>query len=351
MATVSNSAILTYNLGIREIISSHITIRDTDRQITTPDATDDNIYNQYEYRGYHRFTPDQYFLTGEASPYSKTATDQGLIVARRHFQRLEMLIRTTGERVALWKRKWTGQECPHFDDRRGRSKMRCEICYGTGIVGGYELYRNVFATDGYITKPPEHGMINPPPPDSDRYNREYPYSSRTTEQYPTWQIFIRVQPETDDKTLLPRGMQQNAQPQAWALPMPMLQDRDIIIRYDEDGTEQWRYEILDVTRNEGFFKGSMSAPTNVTMYLQQFRLFRLDRTDIRYQLSVEEEGYGYNSTTTTSSTVEETIDQTAYSSGYNDAVGEFGFDPSRAGLTREQRRSYARGYSDGRNET
>jgi hypothetical protein len=44
-----------------------------------------------------------------------------------------------GERVLLYKRKWTGKRCPNWDRvRQQHSQLDvCPICFGTGFVGGY----------------------------------------------------------------------------------------------------------------------------------------------------------------------------------------------------------------------
>src|SRR5690606_23907253 len=41
-------------------------------------------------------------------------------------------------------------------------------------------------------------------------------------------------------------------PNAWTLSYPALKDGDILIAFNRDGTEEFRYEIINVTRNTTF---------------------------------------------------------------------------------------------------
>ena len=90
-------------------------------------------------------------------------------------------------------------------------------------------------------------------------------------------ILIRVHPFTDDLEIGDGGLKQKSEPGAWTINHPSLRDRDVIVRYSLDGNEEFRYEILDVTRNRLFFGESGK---------QQFRMIKLDKTDQIYQFSV-----------------------------------------------------------------
>ncbi len=70
------------------------------------------------------------------------------------------------------------------------------------------------------------------------------------------------------------GLESTLIPDCWTLVYPAVKDRDFVIRFNEDGTEEFRYEILHVTRNkllEGFSGG------------QKFTAHRVRRTDPIYQ--------------------------------------------------------------------
>ena len=67
-------------------------------------------------------------------------------------------------------------------------------------------------------------------------------------------ILIRVYPFTDDLEIKgSQGLIQPVEQNAWTITFPTLKDRDMIIRFTEDGIEEFRYEVLNVTRNKLFF--------------------------------------------------------------------------------------------------
>jgi hypothetical protein len=115
---------------------------------------------------------------------------------------------------------------------------RCPICFGTGFVGGFVEFINTREANG--------------------------------------RIFMRVGPTEEKLTLETTGLHQAFAPGCWTLPVPTVRDWDIVVRYDSNtGEETWRYEVMSVTRNKGFY----NTPT-----VQNFSLIRLDKTDPRYSL-------------------------------------------------------------------
>ncbi len=86
---------------------------------------------------------------------------------------------------------------------------------------------------------------------------------------------IRTYPYSDDLKLeSSQGLIQPSELTAWTIVYPTIKDRDIIVRFNEDFTEEFRYEVLDVTRNRLFFNQSGK---------QEFRMRRMDKTDVVYQ--------------------------------------------------------------------
>jgi hypothetical protein len=176
-----------------------------------------------EFSGYHRNTVQSYMNGVSGSPYSRQMDAKtgalkacGINFYDRLVQRHEMLIQSTGEPVHLLRRKWTGELCPCFDKQRLRANARCSNCFGVGYVGGYV------------------GFINPKEPDG--------------------RIWLRVYPNMEDMPSHEQGISQDNQITAWALPTPILRDRDVIIRYDPNtGEESWRYVVLNIQRNMGLF--------------------------------------------------------------------------------------------------
>ena len=205
---------------------------------TGPEQKDANV-GSYEYSGYHRNSIASYLKgQGGGSSYSRQYDANGNLVAcglnfyDRMVQQEEMLITSTGEPVWLLRRKWTGELCPCWDKNRQRADGRCPICFGVGYVGGYV------------------GFVN---------SRE-----------PEGRIFIRVYPNQEELKSMEQGLAQVNEIQAWALPVPTLRDRDVIVRFDPyTKQESWRYLITQVTRNSGLFN---------IFTAQTFNMTRLDKT-------------------------------------------------------------------------
>lgn len=141
-----------------------------------------------------------------------------------------------GERVKVFVRKYMGERCPNYDDDYKQSENDCEICYGTGIVGGYEG----------------------------------PYD-------------IKVAPQDADKRLeyTERGLSLNQEYEVWTGPSPMLSQRDFLVKQNND-----RFSI-----------GSVRMPTNRGNVLQQhFSLDLIDENDIRYDVKIDTSNLDYPET-------------------------------------------------------
>lgn len=182
-----------------------------------------NNFPGYPYSGYHRHTPSEYLLGKGGSPYSRQVDKDGKLLScgidwyDRLLQRHEMLLRVTGEPVLLYRRKWTGERCPCVQPKSNQARGRCQICYGSGFVGGFVRHINLREPDG--------------------------------------RIYVRVPPTEEDLELQDSGLFQKFQCRSWTLPAPIIRDRDIIIRFNPDtGEETWRYEVLKVNRSVGFLE-------------------------------------------------------------------------------------------------
>lgn len=155
-------------------------------------------------------------------------------------QREELLLETTGEPFVLLRRMWTGVRCPCFMQRREQPDKRCPNCHGVGFTQGYTQF------------------FNPRRPDR--------------------RILVRIDPATDDLSIVDRGgLEPVYEPNGWTLPFPAIKDRDILIRFNPDNTEAWRYYVLNVTRNRAFFTQTGA---------QRLALKRAPKNDILYQFPV-----------------------------------------------------------------
>jgi hypothetical protein len=150
-------------------------------------------------------------------------------------QREELLFTLTAELVVLVKRLWTGIICPCYEPTNEQPQNRCPRCYGTGFLTGYEQYFNPRRSDG--------------------------------------RILVRFGPSVDDLQLDEPGLESVHQPDCETLVVPTVKDRDFLIRFTEDGQREFRYEILNVTRNKLLFGQSGG---------QKFSVTRVRKTDPIY---------------------------------------------------------------------
>jgi hypothetical protein len=104
--------------------------------------------------------------TGNRGPHSK----------ERYFleirNRNKWLLEMGGERVLLYKRKYTGTRCSNFDQVRKTNQQhgQDEICYGTGFVGGYFKPIEIFVS--LISGSPEQITI-------EEYGRKRTFTPRS----------------------------------------------------------------------------------------------------------------------------------------------------------------------------
>jgi len=132
-----------------------------------------------------------------------------------------------GERVKVFIRKWHGLLCQQFSRTHKQAINDCEVCYGTGFVGGYEGPFDI------IIAPPE--------------------AERTLE-------------------LVPDGLKQDFTFSTWTGPSPLLGTRDVVLRQN----------------NERFTVGGVNPQGQRGAYFQQHFNIRLieERDDIRYRIEV-----------------------------------------------------------------
>jgi hypothetical protein len=164
---------------------------------------------------------------------------RGISMQDQSEQRLEVLLSVTGEQCCLLKREWTGITCKCQLPYNEYPQNRCTECYGTGKVVGYTQY----------------------------FDNRYSNSK----------IYVRFSPVVDDLVATDAGMESTMAPECWTLSVPTVKDRDVIVRFDQAGNAEYRYEILNVTRNRLFL---------ALEGMQKFALVRIRKTDPIYQIPV-----------------------------------------------------------------
>jgi len=227
--------------------------REATTDIVTADFSISEARNEdfpgYDFKGYHRPSLQSTFSGDCVGSYVGGEFDggRGFFFQDRNLARLDAMLQVTGEQVVLLRRKWSGQRCRCIGLRREHPRTRCAFCYGTGFTGGYDRYTN--------TRPISERFVNT-----------------------QGMIMARIHPYSDDlESVADQGLRQPSELTAWTLTVPTLKDRDIIIRFNRTDSnafiEEFRYEVLDVTRNKLFFGNTGK---------QEFRMRRHDKTDVIY---------------------------------------------------------------------
>jgi hypothetical protein len=136
---------------------------------------------------------------------------RGQSIIDKSHQTQEELLEITSNKVVLFKRKFTNKRCYCYSANFEQPEHRCPKCFGAGTVVGYEQFFNPRRGDG--------------------------------------KILVRFGPTQEDFRRNEAGMESVFIPDCWTLVFPAINDSDFIIRFSEAGEEEYRYEILNVTRN------------------------------------------------------------------------------------------------------
>jgi hypothetical protein len=152
-------------------------------------------------------------------------------------QREELLLETDGRPCMLFKRQWEGKVSNTYINHRENTAHRGLDNYGTSMVHGYEQFFNSRRSDG--------------------------------------KIMVRFGPTKEDIKRNEEGLENEFIPNCWTLVYPSIKDGDFIIRYDLNGAEEFRYEIIDVERNDTVLEGTGA---------QKFTAVRVRKTDPIYQV-------------------------------------------------------------------
>jgi hypothetical protein len=210
---------------------------------------DNEDFPMYDYSGYHRINPVDLLKGRCVGSYfggQRYCADGYLGVGRQvrgqsiedfNNQREEVLLSTTGEPVVIFKKDWTGITSNQYTSSKESPEYRALDSYGVDTVLGYEQYFN--------------------PRRNDR------------------KTLIRIEPTLDDLVSKDDGLESVFLPNCWTLVVPALKDRDFFIRFNKDGTEEFRYMILNVTRNKIFLDNYGR---------QAFSAQRMPKTDPIYQV-------------------------------------------------------------------
>jgi hypothetical protein len=213
------------------------------------DAANTN-FPMYPYDGWHRTDPVLLlngtcvgsYIGGEMGcidAHGNYNIYRGMSLQDQNTQRQDVLLSITGRPAVLVKRVQTGVTCSCYLPSSEYQDDRCPFCYGTKFVFGYEQYFNPRRSDG--------------------------------------RIMIRVGPTAENLKMHEAGLESEFPLDMWTLTAPTVKTRDVIILFDQNDNEEFRYEVSDVTRNStilGLDGG------------QHLKTFRIRKFDPAYQIRV-----------------------------------------------------------------
>jgi hypothetical protein len=240
------------NDAFTEADGYHQVIKDT---LTTDLSFSDaqNIgFNSYDFAGWHRTSPVDLlsgacvgsYIGGEqhcADGYGGVGMMvRGMNLQEKNNQRQEVLLSVTGEPVCLIKRVHTGITCSCYQPSSEYADERCPYCLGTKFKLGYEQYFNPRRSDG--------------------------------------RLMVSFGNADEDLKMTEAGLESEFMPECWTLTVPTIKDRDIIVRFNRDGTEdEFRYEVLSVSRNRTVLDQQGA---------QKFKIQRVRKFDPIYKIPV-----------------------------------------------------------------
>lgn len=204
----------------------------------------------YDYAGYHRTDPVQLingtcigsYIGGEMGCIDANGNYniyRGFSLQDQNTQRQDVLLSVDGRPAVLIKRVQTGVTCSCYLTSSEYPDDRCPFCYGTKFVFGYEQYFNPRRSDG--------------------------------------RILVRPGPTEENLKMYEAGLESEFPLSLWTLTVPTIKTRDILVLFDQNDNEEFRYEVAGVTRNNTML-GQQGG--------QQLRTFRIRKFDPAYQIRI-----------------------------------------------------------------
>lgn len=229
-----------YHQVTKDLLSTDLTAADA-ANVTFP---------EFDFAGYHRTDPVQLlngtcvgsYIGGEMGcidGYGNYNILRGFSLQDQNTQRQDVLLSITGRPAVLVRRVQTGITCACYIPASEYPDDRCPRCYGTKFVFGYEQYFNPRSSDG--------------------------------------RIMVRPGPTAENLKMHEAGLESEFPLDLWTLTVPTIKTRDVLILFDQDDNEEFRYEVGDVIRN------------NTILGLdggQHLKVFRIRKFDPAYQIRV-----------------------------------------------------------------
>lgn len=218
-------------------------------------------FPMYDFAGYHRTDPVQLlngtcvgsYIGGEMGcidAFGNYNIFRGFSLQDQNTQRQDILLSITGRPAVLIRRVQTGITCSCYLTSSEYPDDRCPFCYGTKFVFGYEQYFNPRDSSGRIQ--------------------------------------VRTGPTAENLKMYEAGLESEYPLDIWTLTVPTIKTRDVLVLFDQDNNEEFRYEVAAVTRNNtinGLDGGQHLATFRVRKFdpIYQIRIFR-DTSDFPSKL-------------------------------------------------------------------
>jgi hypothetical protein len=208
------------------------------------------VFPMYDFSGYHRTDPVQLlngtcvgsYIGGEngcIDAYGNYNIYRGFSLQDQNTQRQDVLLSVTGQPAVLIHRQQTGIPCSCYLSTSEYPDDRCPFCYGTKFVFGYDQYFNPRRSDG--------------------------------------RILVRLGPTAENLKMQEAGFESTFPLDMWTLTVPTIYTRDVLVLFDQDNNESFRYEVGDVVRNNTIL-GQDGG--------QHLKTFRIRKTDPAYQIRI-----------------------------------------------------------------
>lgn len=221
-------------------------------------------FPEYDSAGYHRTDLVQLingtcvgsYIGGQQGcidGYGNYNVYRGISIQNQNTQRQDLKLTLDGQSACLIKRVQTGITCSCYLASSEYQDDRCPLCYGTKFVFGYEQYFNPRYSDGRIR--------------------------------------VRLSPTDETLKVYEAGLESEFPLTMWTLTVPTIKMRDVIVLFDQNNNESFRYEVAAVTRNQTFL-GLDGG--------QLLKTFRVRKTDPIYQIRIFRDTSDFPSTLNTS---------------------------------------------------
>lgn len=207
-------------------------------------------FPMFDYSGYHRTDP-VLLLSGACvgsyiggqqgciDGYGNVNMVRGMNLQDQNTQKQDFKLSIDGQPAVLIRRMKTGVTCACYLASSEYPDDRCPFCFGSKFVFGMEQYFNPRRSDG--------------------------------------RILVRTSPTAERLKMYEAGMESEFAQDMWTLTVPTIKMRDVLVLFDQDNNEEFRYEVADVTRN----KTILGLDGGQTM-----KTFRIRKTDQAYQIRI-----------------------------------------------------------------